>query len=1085
MWTLCSLLTDNRINLTIPPSGDEDFAKECLSYQHHFDADSMRYSIFLWLGLFLGLVQELTGQQEKYIRYTMADGLPTNYVYGVVEDDEGYIWAYTENGLAKFDSYEFKVYTTADGLPDNDVVQAIMDKQGRIWLHTYRGEIAYWSKDSIVVYGNQYGNPVWIQKSGAGQVKLRTTTGFYQSTAGEHLEQRTPLVIDALIWEVIEPYYHLDTILPADTVQQEQILFLRDLRVDHHQGGKIRQYRVHKKLVFDELVGIYYSSLPAAGEYCLSLPKLGKLYLHREGKTLSFEVPKITASTTSPYVSPDGDYVLLQEGKGRFVWVDLKTGGHKTVDFSNWVTDLDEGLIHYLSPHFIEGEVQFSYSGGLFRLNREGAFLEHLVFEELRQDFELLNSTIDRKGNIWIGSRDGGLFFLPVSRRNAVPILPEDKQLYSYDYIIPTLTGDVLAYSYYAQLFELQGKRLHEIWAPAEAQRSRGIAATDLGVLISGGFNGQMLEHRSGDWLVQPFGQRYSSQLVNEYPGFTNLRNIFNFVYDRTSSELITVYMGRIVSAMRISAAGSMTVTQSFLYSQAEICAGQSGGVWVTNATEVSRYEKGKMCQVAALPFESNVTSMYASGRYLWLGSQSDGLWRMDTSGQQLQQLAPYRHIYTIRPGYEEGTLLLSTQEGLVVWQIDPAGGYAREHYTTNDGLPLNEVRDAVAVDARYLYLATYKGIWRIDRQYQQQQAMRDQDFSWQGIWVNGQQIPVDNQLDLAYDQNDLSIHYRLLHYASAGNITYHTKLEPAEEVWQTSKERSRNYLNLASGTYRFLAKATNGYGQTLSMTPLPIEIRPAWWQRRITRFLAVFLLLMTLSVILWRRDQRQRAEYEVNKALDERIADLQLSALRAQMNPHFVFNALGAIQYFIQVSDVEAADAYLTRFAKLMRKYLNSSRERLITLSDEIELLTLYTELEELRFEDKFRTHFHLSENINPASYYLPSMLLQPLVENAIIHGLNERDDGQGRLDILFTTTEDQELCCTIQDNGIGREKSAQNKRIGHQSKGMHLIKDRIDTLEASGVARITIAVTDAFPQDLDYKGTKVCIYLKLKDDE
>jgi LytS/YehU family sensor histidine kinase len=285
-------------------------------------------------------------------------------------------------------------------------------------------------------------------------------------------------------------------------------------------------------------------------------------------------------------------------------------------------------------------------------------------------------------------------------------------------------------------------------------------------------------------------------------------------------------------------------------------------------------------------------------------------------------------------------------------------------------------------------------------------------------------------------------------------------------------------------GKYRFLAKAEDVYGNTVALTPLAINIRPAWWQRLWVQLLGVLMVLILIGVLILQRDRRRSRQLHRDKQLNQKMANLELSALRAQMNPHFVFNALGAIQYFIQLNEVEAADTYLTRFAKLMRSYLDSSRERLIPLSKEIELLQLYTQLEELRFEGQFTTELIIANGADIEAHYIPSMLLQPMVENAIIHGLNERRDGLGKLIIRLEESKGG-LKCEIIDNGIGRKQAAMRKRHGHRSKGMKLIEERIATLRASGIAAIRIDISDAFPADTEFPGTRVFMEIQVMEDD
>jgi len=323
-------------------------------------------------------------------------------------------------------------------------------------------------------------------------------------------------------------------------------------------------------------------------------------------------------------------------------------------------------------------------------------------------------------------------------------------------------------------------------------------------------------------------------------------------------------------------------------------------------------------------------------------------------------------------------------------------------------------------------------------------------------IQINKNPIALNEQLDLTHEQNTIDIQYHLLSFASNGKNTYYTKLEPLEKEWRKSTSRSVNYLSL----------------------------QKAYWQTTWFKILAGLLTLGLIVAIVRQRDRKHREKLNKEKEIERRMAVLELSALKAQMNPHFVFNALGAIQYFIQTNDVESADNYLTRFARLMRKYLDSSKERMVSLKEEIELLTIYTDLEKLRFEDLFSVEVKVSDSIRKEDTFLPSMIVQPFVENAINHGLNERRDKNGLLQIHFTKKY-QTLYCTITDNGIGRVNAQKSKWKGHKSRGMQIINDKVETLKASDIADVTIAINDLNPNDTIFPGTQVTLKLKNLENE
>ncbi len=162
---------------------------------------------------------------------------------------------------------------------------------------------------------------------------------------------------------------------------------------------------------------------------------------------------------------------------------------------------------------------------------------------------------------------------------------------------------------------------------------------------------------------------------------------------------------------------------------------------------------------------------------------------------------------------------------------------------------------------------------------------------------------------------------------------------------------------------------------------------------------------------------------------MNHKISELTQANLRQQMNPHFIFNTLNSIQYYMYQHDKLATNTYLTKFSSLMRKVLDNSNHTSIPLRDELDALTLYLDLECLRFKDKFSYEINVDEEIDPLFYKVPTMLIQPYVENSICHGLMPRED-KGIVKIDMKLDKDH-IICTIEDNGIGREAAQERKKM------------------------------------------------------
>jgi tetratricopeptide (TPR) repeat protein len=208
---------------------------------------------------------------------------------------------------------------------------------------------------------------------------------------------------------------------------------------------------------------------------------------------------------------------------------------------------------------------------------------------------------------------------------------------------------------------------------------------------------------------------------------------------------------------------------------------------------------------------------------------------------------------------------------------------------------------------------------------------------------------------------------------------------------------------------------------------------------------LAVFIFVIVLTV-LFQRTKTARARVAQQAMFSRQLLEIELKALRAQMNPHFIFNCLNSIQAFILRENKEEATAYLQKFSKLIRMILDNSQKTSHTIEDEAEILGLYMDMERLRLKNKFDFEIKMSGDLDPTFTEIPSMVLQPLVENSIWHGLTN-SPYKGLLTVEFIKKEDR-LICIVKDNGVGRDKSKELKSVNatkHESKGLKLIEDRL----------------------------------------
>jgi LytS/YehU family sensor histidine kinase len=222
-----------------------------------------------------------------------------------------------------------------------------------------------------------------------------------------------------------------------------------------------------------------------------------------------------------------------------------------------------------------------------------------------------------------------------------------------------------------------------------------------------------------------------------------------------------------------------------------------------------------------------------------------------------------------------------------------------------------------------------------------------------------------------------------------------------------------------------------------------------------------------------------QRKKEQEKTSIQQKLNELEQMALRAQMNPHFIFNCLNSIQNFIITNDLESTNLYLSEFAHLIRQTLDNSEKSTISITNEIKYLKGYLEMERMRFGHSFNYTIEVDPALDPDMEHIPTMILQPFIENSIRHGIRYKENGIGSIDIKFQKISEG-FVCIIQDNGIGRKKASEYKskmHVEYQSKGMLLTAERINILNRQLAEPITIEINDLTDAPDQATGTRITL--------
>ncbi|RQO29960.1 hypothetical protein DBR32_13680 [Taibaiella sp. KBW10] len=491
-----------------------------------------------------------------------------------------------------------------------------------------------------------------------------------------------------------------------------------------------------------------------------------------------------------------------------------------------------------------------------------------------------------------------------------------------------------------------------------------------------------------------------------------------------------------------------------------------------------------KQYRIIDTPIKQRISSFAKdTNGILWVSTYDQGIFKM----KEGRVLANYhkgnsalnsnlcRCLYL-----DQHFLWVGTDQGAQKFDINPSHTTPelKDIYTANEGLNSNVI-NAILVKDSVVYIGTPKGLNVFAEPANR--ANRLFNLALTGISIGGKAIALNQEPILPNKHNQIKFDFSAISF-SLNNISYRYRILGLNAAWQTAAEPFLNFISLPSGDYTLQVQAVHSLGYKSPIIEKKFRVAKGifdyWWFWVLSALALFFIFLF----ILHNRVRKVRRKEEEKHNINRKMVEMEQMALRAQMNPHFIFNCLNSIQNYILKQDAAGANLYLSKFAGLVRKTLEHSPKIYISLQEEMEYLTNYIELERLQANHPFNYTIRIVPSIHPAQIQFPNMILQPLVENAIKHGLSDVPEN-GMLDISLLRSEEGMLICTIADNGAGIERTRENKkRTGHQSKGLSLIRKRIETLNliSSQPEQISLTIEDLKSQGTS--GTKIVVILPIK---
>ncbi|WP_460561986.1 sensor histidine kinase [Ferruginibacter profundus] len=668
-----------------------------------------------------------------------------------------------------------------------------------------------------------------------------------------------------------------------------------------------------------------------------------------------------------------------------------------------------------------------SVNGTTYLLDKNTLDISEIV--SAAEGLPVRNVQEDKDDNIWLSTMDRGLVKVQQKRISSLEN-PELKQ--NFNAIIKT--KNIFAGNNYGALIKYDGLYVQKLMPNTDKNTDAWVRK-----IISTGY-GLYIATQSGSFLVD----EKTMTVKKAFRGAENRST--KAAYLINDSVLL---LGGHAFAYRYNLRTGK-VTDSINKRVVSLGCDLSGNIYIGSNEGLFLWKEKKLIATAenhkGLSYKINAITC-SPDNLMWIGLGSDSLMLMK-EGKWLASVA----LGDIIPGTickslysnKAGEIWLGTNKGLnrinYTYSNDQLH-YSNTYFGTADGLIGEQINDITIQDST-VYVATNEGISYMPRDIRLPVSNITTFIS--GVAINSTAGELKESYTLQHDENDITINFSGVDLT--GFIPFF-EYNVNDGKWERTEKIELK--KLAPGYYKIKIRAIRRDGKPSTNEALvKFEIKAAFWQSNIFWALVVAFLLVVLWYLQQRRNKRKQ-QLVLQKVLTEkRITELEMQALKAQINPHFIFNCLNSIKGFIYDKDYKQADRYLDRFAELMRSTIDNSDASIISLKDEMHYLDNYLQLEKLRFEDKFEYRINIYISVDIEKVFVPAMLLQPYVENAIRHGMRFLETRDGKINIT-AKIENNVLVCAIEDNGIGRARAAELKsrmHIEYQSKGMNISKRRAE---------------------------------------
>ncbi len=1010
-------------------------------------------------------------------------GLSANTVYTIIQDSYGYMWFGTWDGLNKYDGYVFTAYDRKDGL-SNETIHALLEADdGNIWIGTDDGlncldrstgefeVFRYNPNDSLSIsdnrinflYQDKPGRILVCTEKGLNVLDLKTrTVKRYQNRESKLRKTRSNII--NCIYSGSDGFFWVGTnfgLVEYNAITSENIRHLnRPGDANSLSDNRIR-------VIYED----QNNRMWIGTENGLSL-------YNRSGKNFSVfrHNENMPNSISSNFVE-----CLYEDNVGNF-WVGTDGGGLNILNTETFefrrikVEDGKSGSFNnnriYSILEDLNGNLWFGTFNGVnvvdqFKPNF-GRYTSRLNDPESLNDNFVWAFLEYMPHIIWIGTDKGISVFNTNTRKFS--------QLSSYFSDQNKLSSD--------RIRTILKDQYNNVW----------IGTRDAGL--------NKLETKTGKVYVFKPSIQYHNSICDNYI-LELYEDKYGVIWVGTNNGLNTI--DPITHNIRVFKHDPQipgSISSNTVY---DIIEDAEGKMWFATLNGLNLYDrqtgvfasfKNPMNNVDKISTDRLFCIFEDSDKNFWLGSRGGGLELFNKKSHSFKTFTmkdglPNNVIYGILED-ANGNLWMSTNWGISMFDRKKE---IFTNFDVTDGLQSNEYNAEAYLKSSSgeMFFGGMKGFNAFfPETIKLNLSMTDiviTSFKKLNQTQPGQLLNGDTII-LSHDENFFSFEFSALDYTNSLRSKYAYILDGYYPDWTyvDGRRHFAEYTNVSPGKYTFHVIGANNTGVWNSEgVSLTIIVEPPWYQTWYFRGIIALFVISIIWFVIYSRIRRIRKKHRIEKRvlkIEKQLFEIQQKALRLQMNPHFIFNSLNSIQSFILTKDIDLAVNYLSKFSQLMRLILNNSSESIIPLADEIKAVVHYLEIEKLRFDNKFDYTITIHPKIDEEFVGVPPMILQPYVENSIIHGLVHKEShGNISIEILLKGSG---LLCVITDDGIGRDKAMELKKengLHAASRGMLITKERLDILNKNSNEKFSVRVTDLKLSDGQAGGTKVELTIKYQE--